>query len=194
MTDSNLVIVVGPPAVGKMTVGEAIAELTGYRLSHNHHSVDVALALFEFGSPPFAELVSTIRETVFRLAAESDLPGLIFTFVWAFDHKGDLSYMQKVTAEWQQRTSGDVYFLELSATLDERLQRNESPRRLAAKTSKQDVAKSRENLLSLERYELNSTGDAPIDQPYLRVDNTDLTPQQVAHTFVTEFNLAEPPR
>jgi hypothetical protein len=36
-----LVFVVGPPAVGKMSVGQAIAERTGLRLFHNHLAIEL---------------------------------------------------------------------------------------------------------------------------------------------------------
>jgi ATP-dependent Lon protease len=54
MTDSpapTLLFVLGPPAVGKMTVGNAIAEITGLKLFHNHLTIEPVLRLFEFGSP-----------------------------------------------------------------------------------------------------------------------------------------------
>ncbi len=36
----RLVILFGPPAVGKMTVGYELEKLTGLRLFHNHMTVD----------------------------------------------------------------------------------------------------------------------------------------------------------
>lgn len=36
----ELIIVFGPPAVGKMTVGREICGLTGYKLFHNHLTVE----------------------------------------------------------------------------------------------------------------------------------------------------------
>jgi 2-phosphoglycerate kinase len=53
----TLVFIVGPPAVGKMTVGFALAERTGLRLFHNHQTIELALNFFEFGTPPFGRLV-----------------------------------------------------------------------------------------------------------------------------------------
>jgi shikimate kinase len=32
----NFIVIFGPPAVGKMTVGQELARLTGYKLFHNH--------------------------------------------------------------------------------------------------------------------------------------------------------------
>jgi len=40
----QLVIIFGPPAVGKMTVGRALAERTGFKLFHNHMTSKLALA------------------------------------------------------------------------------------------------------------------------------------------------------
>lgn len=73
----------GPPAVGKMTVGKELAELTGLKLFHNHMTIEPVLQLFEFGSPPFARLVRSFRNQVFEEVARSDLPGLIFTVMWS---------------------------------------------------------------------------------------------------------------
>jgi len=59
MTDSTplLLFVIGPPAVGKMTVGRAIAARTGLRVFHNHLSIEPVVRLFDFGTPPFRRLV-----------------------------------------------------------------------------------------------------------------------------------------
>jgi hypothetical protein len=82
-------MLVGPPAVGKMTVGHALAARTGLRLFHNHHTIDLALRFFPYGSPPFQRLVGEFRRRIFEEVAASDLPGLIFTYVWAFDDARD---------------------------------------------------------------------------------------------------------
>jgi hypothetical protein len=53
-----------------------------------------------------------------------------------------------------------VFYLELEATREERLRRNETSERLAAKPFKRDLAKSRELLLDLDaKYQLNSRGE-----------------------------------
>ena len=49
----NLVFIYGPPGVGKLTVAKELAGLTGYKLFHNHLSIDWVLPVFDFGSDPF---------------------------------------------------------------------------------------------------------------------------------------------
>ena len=76
----KIVMLHGPPASGKHTVGTELAQLTGYRLFHNHLVVDTLRAVFEFGSPAFVELREQIWREVFLRAAAEKVPGLIFTF------------------------------------------------------------------------------------------------------------------
>lgn len=37
----KLVIITGPHAVGKMTVGQELERLTGLKLFHNHMTIDI---------------------------------------------------------------------------------------------------------------------------------------------------------
>ncbi|HEY5442147.1 MAG TPA: hypothetical protein VIJ68_01265 [Candidatus Saccharimonadales bacterium] len=43
----KLIIIYGPPAAGKHTVGQKLSELTGYKFFYNHLTVDVVRALFD---------------------------------------------------------------------------------------------------------------------------------------------------
>ncbi|MCX5443815.1 hypothetical protein [Streptomyces sp. NBC_00063] len=84
LTAPTLLYIVGPPAVGKATVGHEIATRTGLRLFHNHMAIEPVLRFFDFGSPAFVRLVDGFRQSLIEEVAASDLPGLIFTYVWAF--------------------------------------------------------------------------------------------------------------
>ncbi len=190
MQDAELVLVIGPPAAGKMTVGQEICKLTGLRLFHNHQSIDLALNYFDFGTPHFNELSDTIRDTVLRTVAASDLAGLVFTFVWAFDLAGDTAYVERIRDDWLERTGGRVTVLELQANAAERLIRNRHPDRLAAKPGKRDVDRSEKNLRHLDaNHQLDSGGSLPLALPHLRVDNTRSSPADVAATFVDYIGL-----
>ena len=69
-----LVFIVGPPAVGKMTVGHDLAMRTGLKRFHNHHTIDLALRFFPFGTPPFHRLVGEFRRRIFEEVAGSTTP------------------------------------------------------------------------------------------------------------------------
>jgi AAA domain len=190
MPPPTLLLVVGPPAVGKMTVGQEIAQRTGLKLFHNHHTIDLALRFFAYGTPAFHRLVGEFRRRIFEEVAASDLPGLIFTYVWAFDDPSDAAAVDEYAAPFRSR-GGRVLFVELEATQEERLRRNESEFRLAEKPSKRDVVASRERLLEIDaKYQLNSNGRFDGRPDYLRLDNTNVTAADVAERVITRFGLA----
>jgi hypothetical protein len=173
-----------------MTVGEQIAARTGLRLFHNHLAIEPVLRFFTFGSPPFGRLVDRFRYDLIEEVAASDLPGLIFTYVWAFDLPEDEHALLRFAQPFHRR-NGRVLFLELQATQQERLRRNEGASRLAEKPSKRDLAASRHNLLDMDRQHQLTSGGRFDDRPdYLRLDNTDLLPELVATTAITHFRLA----
>jgi hypothetical protein len=184
----TLIFLIGPPAVGKMTVGLALEKRTGLRLFHNHLSIEAVLPVFEFGTPPFNRLVENFRVRVFEEVAESSLPGLIFTYVWSFDHPEDQRYVERMKHIFESR-GGRTVFVELYADLETRLQRNETAIRLSRKPSKRNVEQSRVRLLGFEgKYRLNSNGDFPLPD-HLWIDNSRLEPDAVADLIVDHFAL-----
>ena len=78
----KLMILYGPPAVGKLTVAKALANITGYKLFHNHLTVDVVTSIFTHGSPAYFSLIQKMRRLVLTEAARANIPGLIQTFVY----------------------------------------------------------------------------------------------------------------
>jgi hypothetical protein len=186
-----LLFIIGPPAVGKMAVGHEIAERTGMRLFHNHMAIDPVLRLFPFGTPPFQRLVDGFRTAVFEEVAASDLPGLIFTFVWAFDHEEDHETVLRYAAPFTARGS-QVSYVELQATQEERLRRNRGDFRLAEKPTKRDFAASRQNLLEMDAgYRLNTTGEFDSRADYLRLDNTAVPAAEAAAQIISHFGLED---
>jgi AAA domain len=185
----TLVFIIGPPAVGKMTVGHELARRTGLKLFHNHQTIDLILPFFAFGSPPFGRLVGEFRRRIFEEVASSDLPGMIFTYVWAFDLAADDATVEEYSAIFRAR-GGRVVYVELEATQEERLRRNETEFRLAAKPFKRDLAASRQQLLELDdKYQLNSRGKLVGRPDYLHVDNTALSAEDVAERIIEAFGL-----
>lgn len=52
----KLILIYGPEASGKLTVAGELAAITGYRVFHNHVSIEVARSVFHLGTEEFAEL------------------------------------------------------------------------------------------------------------------------------------------
>lgn len=185
----KLVVIFGPAAVGKMAVGLELQHLTGLRLFHNHMSVDLALRFFPFGTPEFWRLVRTFRTSVFEEVAGSALPGLIFTYVWALDDPADKTNVDRLVHIFADR-GADVCYVELCATQEERLRRNETPLRLAEKVPKRDLAHSRALLLEHDaKFKLNTNGDFYYPDQHVKIDNTQLEPREVAEQVMARFAI-----
>lgn len=185
----KFVLIFGPQAVGKMTVGQELAKISGLKLFHNHMTIEMVTPIFDFGTKEGQRLVSLFRKEIFEAAAKSDLEGLIFTYVWAFNHPSDWNYVNEVCKIFESR-GGTVYFVELEADLNERLERNKSPHRLEHKPTKRNIEWSENNLKkSLEKYRLNSLEGEITKEEYIRINNTSMSPEEVAKVIKDKFQL-----
>lgn len=184
----TLLFVIGPPAVGKMTVGAAVAARTGFRLFHNHMTIEPLLRLFPYGSPQFLRLNDEFRTRILQEAAGSDLPGLVFSVVWDFDSAEDAATVERYAGPFAER-GGRVLFLELTAPLATRLARNVGATRLAEKPSKRDLEWSRQDVIETDARRMNSHGWFAGRADHLLVDNTELEPDEVARRAVEHFGL-----
>lgn len=186
----TLVIILGPHAVGKMTVGQELEKITDFRLFHNHMSIELTRKLFHHSEKEWRILNETIRKTVFELFAKGDFPGLIFTYMCAFDVRSELNYLQSIM-DLFQANGANSYVVELCADFEERLVRNRSENRLLHKESKRDLAWSEgEMRKTSEKYRLNSyEGEQLPFEKYLKIDNTNLPPEQVAQMIKSYFEI-----
>jgi hypothetical protein len=187
----RLLLIIGPPAVGKMTVGREIAARSDFRLFHNHHTIEPLVEVFGYGTAPFNVLNSEFRRRVIEEAARNDL-NLIFSFVWNLDDPADTEYVEQLVAPFE--AGGEIRVLELAADLETRLARNRGESRLAAKPTKRDLEWSDSNVRSMAALRLNTdpTGADPTPadpipadrflarHPLLRLDTSSLTAVEVA--------------
>ena len=185
----SLLFVIGPGAVGKMTVGAEIARRTGFKLFHNHQTIDLVLQYFPFGSEPFGRLVDEFRRRIMQEVAGSDLPGLIFTYVWAFGHPNDEREVERYASIFRER-GGAVYYVELQAPQSVRLDRDQTPFRLEQKPTKREPEISRQRLMEMDaNYQLDSGDRFAGRDDYLKIDNTTRSPTEVAEMVITRFGL-----
>jgi predicted kinase len=76
----DLVLLYGLPASGKLMVPRELSRLTGYRVLHNHLTIDSVKAVFDFDTGPFWRLVHEFRFRLIEEAAREDV-SLILTNV-----------------------------------------------------------------------------------------------------------------
>lgn len=191
----NLLLIIGPPAVGKMTVGQEIIARSDFRLFHNHHTIEPLAEIFGYGTKPFNVLNFEFRRRVIEEAAGNDLD-LIFSFVWDLADPADTTYVERLIEPYGN-DGGNVWILELIADLDTRLERNRGTSRLAAKPSKQDLKWSDQNLQDMEALNMDTNTSDSVDpgaadllakHPHLRLDTNTLAAGEVAQIALRWLN------
>lgn len=181
----KLVFIFGSGAVGKMTVGQELTKITDLRLFHNHMTIEPVLEIFGYYD---GQAVDELREVIFKNFAASQNYGMIFTYMWAFDHPSDWDYIEHVKDIFKPYGT-QFYYVELIATKEVRMLRNVTENRIKNKPSKADVERSMERLRHEENYRLVSNeGEIPFDN-YMRIDNTDLSASDVALMIKQRFDL-----
>ncbi len=185
----KLVVIVGPHAVGKMTVGQELAKLTGLKLFHNHMTIDLVADLFANMPQERRRLTDLFRREIFEAYAKSDEYGLIFTFMWAFDAQADWDYINWLEALFAAH-GALTYYVELMADEAVRWERNHTENRLLHKPTKRNLEESDRFFRTLEaKYRLNSLEGELQKEHYLRIDNTLLEPSDVARRIQEAFQL-----
>ena len=184
----KLVIIIGAGAVGKMTVGQELAKITDLRLYHNHMDIEMGLEIF--GQFKYVgNVCRRIRELIFEEFAKSDLYGMIFTYMWAFDRQSDWDYIDSLVDIFR-RAGADIYYVELVAPQNIRLERNATENRQRNKASKRNPDFSKSLILKEDaNFRLVSNdGEIPFEN-YIKIDNSNLAPGVVAEMIKTRFSL-----
>ena len=182
----KLVLLIGNSAVGKMTVGQELMKITDLRLFHNHMMIEPVLEIFGQWRP---DVTQRLRQVIFEEFAKTDSYGMIFTFMWAFDMQSDWDYV-----DWVKGIFGlpeeDVYYVELIAPQEVRLERNATENRLKNKASKRSIEDSNARLIRDDHNWRCVSYPGEITHPnYLRLENANISPEEAARIIKEHFNL-----
>lgn len=175
----KLVVLYGPPGVGKLTVGKALAKKTGYKLFHNHLTIELLCSLFEWGSPEYRSFSDKYRFELLATAARSGIKGVIFTYVYAVE-EDDAAIRELI--RHMNAVNTKVLFIRLycdQKTLEKRLTSHDRRR-----FTKIRHVKSLRSLM--KKYDLNGIGPFPNT---ISIDNTNFSARRVAGIIKRHWKL-----
>jgi hypothetical protein len=179
----KLIVIHGPPAAGKLTVANALAEKTNFKVFHNHLTIDCIRPVIDFGTEAFWRLSVKIRCDVIAEAARNDI-NVIQTFVYG---KGeDEQYFADIIAAAEEN-GGEVHIVLLRCENEERKRRmvDESRIRLGKLTdpNSDDTAHLRVDVSS------------PLpgrEKETLVIDTTNVSPEEASELIIERFGLSNP--
>lgn len=187
MIKKKLIIIFGPEAVGKMTVGQHLAPMLDYNLIVYDYFTDLCLKTLKTHKfKTFENLVSYL----FKGIGQSASMGFIFTFPWNFSKSKDRLFVNQLIHDSGVRTE-DVYFVELDASQRTRLFRNVTDNRLNNKPYKRNADVSAKELKEMDKtgnYH-SSYEEFSSKKHYLYINNEDLTPTEVSRMIIEKFSL-----
>jgi broad-specificity NMP kinase len=109
----KLILLYGPPAVGKFTIAKELEKLTGFKNLHNHVVIDLVSDIFGFDHPSRRPLEHEIRK---RLVEEAALSGIDLIVTGVINRANRDLYRAFIGA--YQGRGGDAHLVQLKADPD----------------------------------------------------------------------------
>lgn len=175
----NLLFLHGPPATGKYTIANELKTLGSIRNFHNHLTIDVAKALYQYGTDPCRDLIQKLRLLSIEHAALHSTETICITY--CYSHPDDLEFVE--AAKGAVSAGGGRFIpVYLHCELQERERRVNSPSR-AAMNKIQSVD-------TLKRYDKRFNCVPIPDDNCFELDVTSRAPDESAKRILEHYNLA----
>ena len=169
----NVVVIYGPPAVGKLTVAQELSKITKMKVFHNHLTTNISRILFEIGNKGFVKLKWSLVKLFFQ-AAKKENVSLIYTVCYVRKQSDPfLRFMVKLFGN-------DVHFVRLKCDEKELL------KRVKCDSRKEHNKLSCEKKLKKEIPKFS--GQIPFVKNMV-IDNTKLSAKKVAKLIKEKYKL-----
>ena len=179
----RFILIFGPHAVGKTTVGKELARLTGMKLLSEHMTEELAEAYFERYTSAHKRLAQALNGQIIESVLKNQSNDLIFTYTWPLNVPTERDYVERITDKF--RTAGaEIYYVELEAPLEERIRRN----RLKQETD--NLEKSERQLKdAAARFRLNALKSEIGEKNYTIIKNSGISAEDAAEQIISVFKL-----
>jgi shikimate kinase len=184
MLENAIIYLVGPPGVGKLTVGQALAQATGCKVIHNHYWLNPIFGLIhQDGVTPLPKgiwpLVEQVRGAVLETIVSYSPPDWSFVFTHSAVanpeyHEADMVISRDIASVAAQRNARMIA-VRLSCSAEQLARRVAAPeRRQLMKEANVEAARS-------------NAAWGPFDPGWSRtmaIDTSDLSAQQTAERII----------
>ena len=182
--------IIGAPASGKMTIGQELSRLTNATLFYNHQVIDFALEIYQDFTEEMWEFVRGMTFSFLGTSARNQR-SVILTDAIDFSNQYQLLYLKRIQ-DLLNDYHQEILFVELETSLEERLHRNRTENRLKHKPLKRHIEVSeREILDTAETLQLNSQHQLNELHHYFKINNTNLSAEEVAKQIQNKMNKIE---
>jgi adenylylsulfate kinase-like enzyme len=175
----KLIVLYGAPASGKYTIAKLLSEKTGYKLFHNHLTVDLLKSVFDWGTPEFFRLSRKIRLDILEEAARQNIAGVVYTFVYEKDADDQFvrDFLEKVS-----NYGGEIKFIRIYC------EKNELLKRVKAESRKQFLKVQTEEGLLKSLAGRDSMSPIPFVES-AKIDNTHLTVEETFRKVLEALDI-----
>lgn len=172
----ELIFIYGAPSVGKLTVAKKLAKDTGYKLFHNHLTVNLVKSVFDWGTEEFSLLNRKFRLEMFEEASKKNINGMIFTFCYRPNKN---SLFVKNVIKIIEKYGGKVNFVMLKCDEEEVFRRV---------TSEDRIINNKLCSVSQIKEKMHMWGEIDFVENLI-IDNTKISPKNVAIMIKEKYKL-----
>ena len=182
----SLCVIYGPVASGKLTTAQALAELTDYKVFHNHLIQDISVDLFPYNREDLRETRAFLNLRIRKEVLSAVLAaGVDVIVTMNYGGSGGPELMRFIVSE-SKKYKQNIYIVRLVPSREELDRRvvSESRKKYKKADSPEIVAR----LLELEGYGYDKFPDFE----HLEIDNTYISPEQTAQMIVEHYSIEVP--
>ena len=158
---------------------QKLAKKTGYKVLHNHLTIDLLRSLFDWRSKPYNELIKKCRLELLEAAAKYKIPGVITTLVYAAE--ADDQEMHELVRK-MKRAHVTVCFVQLLC------EQRELEKRITHESRKQYTKIRHVKNLRDMMGKFDTLKPVPHGNN-LVIDSTHLTPARTVNRIMKHFHL-----
>lgn len=175
----KMIVLYGPPAVGKQTIAEELAKQTDIKLFYGHLTWNAVNPIFPWGTESFKNVLPEIRSIMMAEAARANID-LIFSFVYSPSRK---HVAEKYYFEQIENNGGEICLVRLFAptkTMEERV----------SEQSRVDMGKivTVEHLQSYHE-KIQDLDQTIADRTSFEVDTSKNSPSKAANKIIEYYQL-----